>query len=109
MDIFSGSVLGMHVLVYITVYLLVKLICRSFPVKESYYQQMPLVFLLSILAALGILFLNFLFLDGAILWNLVIIAVFQAIFTASLSPAFFKFYNFLERRLGIREAYDAAH
>lgn len=103
-DTFAGSALGMHALIYVILFVLVKLISHNLVIKNICY-QMTLIFFVTFLANLGLLFLNFVFMGGIILWRHIGIATIQSLLTALLSPLFFIIYGCLDRLRGLREAH----
>ncbi len=106
-DTFAGSAFGMHVLIYVALFGLVKLILRNLVIKTSYH-QVALIFTIIVFANLGLLALNVVLMDGVILWYHIPIVLLQSLLTAVLSPILFTFYDYFSRVFGLREVQEVS-
>lgn len=105
MDIFSGSVLGIHTFIYIILFVLIKLISRNLIIKNTLH-QIFLVLLLGAFANLCVLVFNYLFTGTTILWKHLVVLVSQSVLTASLYPVFFKAFDHIDKTFGLRELHE---
>lgn len=108
LDVFTGgSVLGTHLLAFVLLFALIRILRRSFMIKNVYH-KVVLVFLMSVLANLGILVLNVVLMDSVLCWHYIVIGLVQSLLTAALSPVFFRVFDYLDTLLGLREIREAA-